>query len=87
MEKHIVDLSPSEKYDLTMGDEQFSLTNQQKLEGSKNLGDDHDVESWMGICHGWAAGSVMAPKPIAPVTLVGDSGVTKWNGTRPMSGR
>lgn len=70
----IVKLSPSEKYDLVVGDEIFSLTNEQKGEGAKNLGADGNVEDWMGICHGWAPAAIMVDRPIKPVKVVGARG-------------
>lgn len=63
--------SPAEKYDLTVGDSAFSLTNAQKKEGSRLLGEDGNVEAWMGICHGWAAAAIMVPKPQKQVVARG----------------
>jgi hypothetical protein len=73
--KNVLAWSPSEKYDLIVGDESFSLTNEQKQEGLRVAGPEGDVESWMGICHGWAAASIMVPAPLKPVTTVGAQGV------------
>ena len=74
LDQDIWSWSPAEKYDLTVGDELFSLTNEQKQEGSHLLNDKGDVDSWMGYCNGWTAASVMVAKPTAPVTLVGPMG-------------
>lgn len=65
--KKILLWSPAEKYDLTVGDEAFSLTLQQKAEGSSGANSDGDVENWFGICHGWAPAALMAPRPTKPV--------------------
>src|SRR5205823_10894291 len=43
----ILPWSPAEKYDLTVGDETFALTNQQKQEGKKFRTPSGDVEEWM----------------------------------------
>jgi len=63
--------SPSEKYDLLVGSESLELTKHQKLEGSLALGEDGDVESWFGICHGWAPASFMVPVPSKTFSTVG----------------
>lgn len=67
-------LSPSEKYDIAVGDERFTLTNQQKKEGWGVRGENGDVEDWMGICHGWAPAAFMVPKPVKAVAVVGARG-------------
>lgn len=56
-------LSPSEKYDLLVGDKSFTLTNTMFLEGKGYYDRDGKVESWMGICHGWAGAAFMLPRP------------------------
>jgi hypothetical protein len=70
-------LSPSEKYDLLVGDTNFSLTKQQWSQGRAYYnqdanGDgkpDNKVETWMGICHGWAPAAFMVERPRFPVHL------------------
>ena len=64
-------LSPSEKYDLLIGD----LTEGRKVyeagyltpfmwgEGKAYWDSSGDVEGWMGICHGWAPASYMLNRP------------------------
>jgi hypothetical protein len=74
--KTVAEWSPAEKYDLTVGDESFTLTNEQKNEGQAMKGPSGDVENWMGICHGWAAASIIAPKANAPVDVVGAAGLS-----------
>ena len=56
-------LSPAEKYDLLVGDKDFTLTNTMFLEGKGYYDRNGEVESWMGICHGWAAAAYMLPRP------------------------
>lgn len=71
--------SPAEKYDLIVGDNEFTLTNEQKRAGfSQAKTDDSghlvrpvDVEAWMGICHGWAPAAYMVPRPMKPVVVSG----------------
>lgn len=67
--------SPAEKYDLTVGDTSFSLTNQQKREGEGYWDTYNKVESWMGICHGWAPASMMVPPAAKEVTFRGPKNV------------
>ncbi|NBY19448.1 hypothetical protein EBQ74_04220 [bacterium] len=66
--KKILFWSPAEKYDLTVGDETFSLTRQQKTAGASSVDSEGNVENWFGICHGWAPAALMAPRPTIPVT-------------------
>ena len=73
--KKILKWSPAEKYDLTLKDEMFSLTHEQKQEGEAYKNEEGEVEGWMGLCHGWAPASIMVPRPEKPLTLVGLHGV------------
>lgn len=66
--------SPAEKYDLTVGDSEFTLTNEQKREGRGFVGNDGNVEPWIGLCHGWAAASLFVPAPKVPVHAIGLGG-------------
>jgi hypothetical protein len=71
--------SPAEKYDLTVADKEFSLTKAQKAYGWRYRNKDDEVEAWMGICHGWAAASIMVPRPSQTARSVGPDGVSvKW---------
>ncbi|HPQ96773.1 MAG TPA: hypothetical protein PLN94_14415, partial [Thiolinea sp.] len=63
-------LSPAEKYDALMGDDSFSLTAAMWQEGKRYYDSQGSVESWMGICHGWAPAAYMLDRPVRPVTLV-----------------
>ena len=56
-------MAPSEKYDFFAGDEKFTLTEANWRAGRAYYDVDGKVESWMGICHGWAAASYMEPRP------------------------
>ena len=61
-------LSPSEKYDLIVGDDSMSLTKYAWGLGEKNqtLG---KVPTWRGICDGWSSAAQMMPRPAKSVTL------------------
>lgn len=70
--------SPAEKYDLLVGDvDSFTLTNNNKNQGSGYADANGDVESWMGICHGWAPAAFSYPRPQNDVTLTAADGKTK----------
>ncbi len=60
----INNLSPAEKYDLLMGDGNWTMTNYAWAQGRLYLSREGVVPSWVGICHGWAAAAHMD----APVT-------------------
>jgi hypothetical protein len=56
-------LSPSEKYDALVGDGAGSLTQQMWSEGKYYYDANGTVETWMGICHGWAPAAYMLKRP------------------------
>lgn len=56
-------LSPAEKYDYLLGDKEWNLTRAVWSEGKAFLDSTGKVETWMGICHGWAPASFMVPEP------------------------
>ncbi|MCW0470914.1 hypothetical protein OH492_27090 [Vibrio chagasii] len=57
------DLSPAEKYDLLVGDENFTLTQRSCQVGRDIMSLVSHVERWMGLCHGWAPTAYMLPRP------------------------
>lgn len=64
--------SPSEKYDLVMGvspEEAGSLTTQQWNLASAEFKQTGKVETWQGICNGWAAASISFIAPQRPVVI------------------
>jgi hypothetical protein len=73
-EKDIILLSPSEKYDLFMGDTNFSLTNFERkrtkalamIKGTPEYDPSVDIKAWEGICHAWAPATLgyKNPKPV-----------------------
>ncbi|MBF0311887.1 MAG: hypothetical protein HQK52_00635 [Oligoflexia bacterium] len=69
-------LSPSEKYDLLIGANISPYGNQGLTAKMWKEGDNYartsengEVETWFGICHGWAAASYMLPRAIGPVIV------------------
>jgi len=61
-------LSPSEKYDLYVGNYNYSLSN---VTESANR---PDTAEWQGYCHGWAMAAIHFKEP-SPVTLTNPDGV------------
>lgn len=54
-ENRIDRLSPAEKYDLLVGDKNWSLTKAMWKKGYDDYQEKGIVAQWTGICHGWAA--------------------------------
>ncbi len=73
----INNLSPSEKYDILVGDRNYSLTKQMWEEGRRYYERYGTVETWMGICHGWSPASYMLARPANPVTALAADGQTR----------
>ena len=71
----IDNLSPAEKYDLLVGDSRWTLTQMMANAGSQYGGG--YVQTWMGICHGWAPAAMMYPRPSNAVTVTAADGKTK----------
>lgn len=69
-------LSPSEKYDLLIGDKNFSLTKKMWRDGQYYFDEYGEVETWMGICHGWAPASYMLDRPTKKITVKAHDGKT-----------
>jgi hypothetical protein len=75
------DLSPAEKYDALMGiglDSQYSLAREQAEEGSPYADPEtgEGVETWMGICHGWAPAAYMQARPQKAVVVKAANGAS-----------
>lgn len=62
-------LSPSEKYDALIGDTSGNLTRVMWEEGKRYFDDYGKVETWMGICHGWAPAAYMLDRPQRAIVL------------------
>lgn len=67
-------LSPAEKYDLLMGDSRFTYAQSMWVEGARYYKENGEVEGWMGLCHGWAAASMVLPNPVKRVQIVDVTG-------------
>jgi hypothetical protein len=62
-------LSPSEKYDLLLGDQTFALTKANWQKGLDIVASKPDVPSWYGICHGWSPAAYLENQPKHPVQV------------------
>ena len=62
-------MSPAEKYDVYIGNYNYDTKRQERTRTRPS------VESWEGICHGWAPASMLFEEP-KPVTLRGANGIT-----------
>ncbi|MDU9050130.1 MAG: hypothetical protein Q3M30_14885 [Candidatus Electrothrix sp. Rat3] len=69
-------LSPAEKYDILVGDIDYSLTRKMWELGRKYYVRTGHVETWMGLCHGWAPASYMLPRPTKTATVLAADGST-----------
>ena len=75
----IDDLAPAEKYDLLVGDWNQTLTQAMWQLGANYYYNRGFVETWMGLCDGWSAASIMLPRPNEVVSLVAANGRTRLN--------
>lgn len=57
------ELSPAEKYDLLIDDKDWSLTYYSWALGRRTYQLTGEVETWTGICHGWASAATLVPEP------------------------
>lgn len=69
-------LSPSEKYDLLIGDSSGELTKRMWSQGKSYYDRDGKVETWMGICHGWACAAYMLDRPTNKIEVKAANGMT-----------
>lgn len=72
-------LSPAEKYDLLVGDSSYTLTHAMLSEGRQYYEETGSVQTWMGICHGWAPASYMTPRPEHEIRVLAADGTTWIN--------
>ena len=70
-------LSPAEKYDILVGDDNFSFTKAMFRAGEGYYNQSGRIAGWMGICHGWAPASYMLPRPVKAIEVTAADGVTK----------
>ncbi len=66
-------LSPAEKYDLLVGDNNMTLT-KYSWEIGKKVAKGDKVATWRGLCDGWASAAQMMPRPLKVVSLASPSG-------------
>ena len=64
----VENLSPAEKYDLLVGNYDWSLTHREMASGNPN------EASWAGLCHGWSPASLAYDEP-HPVVLENPDGI------------
>jgi len=66
-------MSPSEKYDMLMGDVNFTMTNNvvQMVEKMDSIG---LVAAFSGVCHGWSPASLEMPRPEHVITVMSPFG-------------
>lgn len=69
-------LSPAEKYDLIVGDDEGHLSENNWQQGASYADNGH-VEEWMGLCHGWAPASYREDRPIRSIQVLAADGHTK----------
>lgn len=67
-------LSPAEKYDHFLQIKTNGLTQSNWSEGKGYFNEYGTVETWMGLCHGWAAASIMMPEPKKTVEVSTNAG-------------
>ena len=65
--RELKELSPAEKYDLYVGNEDWALAAREQAANQPT------EAAWQGICHGWAPASLMYEEP-QPVTVPSPSG-------------
>ncbi len=70
-------LSPSEKYDILVGDTRMSLTQRMWADGKYYYDANGEVETWMGLCHGWAPASYCLARPRRAVEVLAADGRTR----------
>ena len=70
-------LSPAEKYDLLVGDTNYTLTKTQIEAGRWFQENQGKVEGWMGLCHGWAPASYMLDRPVNTIEVLAADKTTK----------
>lgn len=79
---NIAELSPAEKWDIFIGDKDWSLTNYERkrtkvlrtVPGSSVYDPEYKIPSWEGLCHSWAPATLLFENP-EPVTMISLSGV------------
>ena len=62
----IEDMAPSEKYDLYLGDTNFTLTHSiwDSMSEHKENAKKHEIQDWEGVCHGWSPAASYMKRPL-----------------------
>ncbi|PIS10888.1 MAG: hypothetical protein COT73_06985 [Bdellovibrio sp. CG10_big_fil_rev_8_21_14_0_10_47_8] len=71
----IPDLSPAEKYDLLIGDKNMGLTNWSIQTSKFSVDGKGEIETWFGLCHGWAPAAFMMARPEHAIEVPSADGV------------
>lgn len=66
-------MSPAEKYDMLMGDTDFTMTNR-VIEMVEKMDSIDLVAAFTGVCHGWSPASLTMPRPEHVVTVMSPLG-------------
>jgi hypothetical protein len=66
----IDEMAPSEKYDLYIGDHDFSFTHAEWDSIKEHKDYAGYMALWEGTCHGWATAAIYAPRPEKAFTVV-----------------
>lgn len=69
-------LSPAEKYDALVGDASGTLTRRQWSDGKYYYDSNGEVETWMGICHGWSPAAYLLGRPQKAVKVTTPNGIS-----------
>ncbi len=70
-------LSATEKYDLLYDGSAGTLTTTAWNDGAGYFKETGRVETWMGLCHGWAPASYLTPRPARSVDVTAFDGKTR----------
>lgn len=63
------ELSAAEKYDLLVGDTNKNLTRWSIEQSASSVNPQGQIETWFGLCHGWAPAAYMDKRPRKTVTV------------------
>lgn len=66
-------MSPAEKYDLLLGDDEWTLSRSVVASVDK-LHQEDMLALWSGVCHGWSPASLSMPRPVHSFTVNTPSG-------------
>lgn len=63
------ELSAAEKYDLLVGDSHKTLTRWSIDQSASSVNPTGHIETWFGLCHGWAPAAYMEKRPLRTVSI------------------